>query len=144
MHISCRHKINEVAGPVGARDLLQCIDVFAGTAKIFNAFSESVFPSAKYDVLFDPEAQDINTDAGVVLLLVWLRRLAPGSSITHWGTLCKTWIWLSRNSTGRGEHAVLGNEQFEKVRTNEVIFIHLEPPRSSLERLSGISFFERF
>ena len=65
-------------------------------------------PAVGYDIDHSP-LQDFLTTAGLVTAVQWCRRLVSGGG-THWATVCSTWVWMSRRSTGRNKERVLGSD----------------------------------
>ena len=95
-------------GPYCDATHLRCIEVFAGIGNICKTFLEAGVPAAAFDILHHQRLQNILLSEGFVTLLQWCRRLKPSESFTHWGILCKSWVFMSRNSTGRRFHNVAG------------------------------------
>ena len=89
-------------------NFLLFIDVMCGIGMIFKVCSEAGIPGAKYDWNHDNVLQNILTPEGLLTLLQWSRLLVPGEGATHWGTLCSTWVFMSRSTTWRHANNILG------------------------------------
>ena len=94
----------------GGGTSLRCLDVFSGVGHIKRTFVQRGLPSIAYDRAHDATNEDILTSEGFCTLLQYCRQCIPGQSITHWGLLCSTWIYMSRNSTGRRLYNVEGKK----------------------------------
>ena len=100
-----------------------------------------------FDKDYDDEGMDLLTDMGFVTAFVWALRLQR-FGLTPWGTLCSSWVWVSRSTTKRTGDNVLGDESvpcvqqgnimvsrmcliWHIVKMRECVYI-LEQPQSSL------------
>ena len=85
--------------PVGDTSPIDVIDFFAGGASVQKAFTTMQYRAVAYDIVNDATYQDLLSDEGWLTALSWANRLSEGG-LTHWGTVCSTWVWISRSSTG--------------------------------------------
>ena len=89
-----------------ARDL-DFIEWFAGIGNIHAAMELAGYASVKCDIDFDREAHDVICKEGMLHSCQLVRRLRRGGLETL-GTVCSSWVFMSRSSTGRYEFAPLG------------------------------------
>ena len=83
--------------------LLDTVEFFAGEAQVTKNWAASGLRSLAYDVKEDKKYQNLNGDWGFIAALQALRRLRPGRGCTWMGTVCSTWVFMSRASTMRTE-----------------------------------------
>jgi hypothetical protein len=57
----------------------------------------------------DAFCHDIMSDGGYAFALSLILRMTPGG-LVWFGIVCSTWVWMCRNSTGRGELWWHGNQ----------------------------------
>ena len=98
---------------------ISCIEFFAGVGNVAGAFQKEDLMSLAYDRFHDAsgrpdDAQDLCSDRGFMTALTWLWSLKLGH-LAWLGTVCSTWVLMSRGSTGRSPSAPLGNTLFESV-----------------------------
>jgi len=94
---------------------IDCIDFFAGAARIKKSFRSLGFQAISYEKTDDPSHQDLLSFEGFITALIFVMRLKP-SGITHWGTVCSTWVWVSRGATKRSAATPLGDQGMQCVR----------------------------
>jgi hypothetical protein len=80
---------------------LDFIEYFSGQQAVTNACLASGLNSAAFDVANDKFRQDMNGIWGFVHALQLLRQLHPAVGLVWLGTVCNTWVFMSRNSTMR-------------------------------------------
>ena len=97
-------------GECKASERLTCLDGFAGVARIFQAFASHGYDAAKYDIKFDSIRHDILSPIGFLTILQWCRCLEPGASISHWGIVCSSWVFMSRSRTRRTLYNIDGTK----------------------------------
>ena len=89
-----------------SRDV-QCVEYFSGVGQIAKAFREAGHNSRTFDIIDCGDLQNLNTPAGLATALAYALSLAE-RGLAHWATVCSTWIFLSRGSTGRRSGRVWG------------------------------------
>ena len=109
----------------GTETDLGCLDAFAGAANIWRVFSGRGVSSAAYDCINDADLQNILSPAGFLNLVQWSRRLTPHKAIAHFGVLCSTWVFMSRNATRRRIYNIDGRsstgEMSQKVQEGNMM-----------------------
>lgn len=95
---------------------LDTMDFFSGKAQVTRHFRKRGLRSLEYDVVNNPKYQDLNGTWGFIHALQGLRRLTPHTAIVWLGTVCSTWIFMSRNSTMRTHLNPQGDTQRRCVR----------------------------
>ena len=83
---------------------LDCVEYYSGAGVIAQSFVEQGLLSRTFDVLDKPTQEDATTPEGFLnsmFLSMSLKSLDAGGSLGHWGTVCSTWVFMSRSSTGR-------------------------------------------
>ena len=83
------------------------LEAFCGVATIATEFIQAGFPFHGADILLDPDNHDLTTPAGFVYLLFMVLSF-EADAILWFATVCSSWIWLSRSSTGRNKRMPLG------------------------------------
>ena len=81
------------------RDLL-CVEYFAGVSSVYRGAVARGFPSAKCDIIFEPHLHDIMSVSGFIYAIQLARRQCAGA-LSHFATVCSTWVWICRASTKR-------------------------------------------
>jgi len=71
--------------------------------------------AGRYEVKKDPRLMNFMTDEGFWNAIALARRVRPRDGIQTFATVCSTWVWISRSSTGRSLRNVLGNVRSEVV-----------------------------
>ena len=89
--------------------VLDCIEFFSGQGQCTSAFLARGLRAIPYDVLNCPRYQDFNGNWGFVCALQHMRQLTPLHGLVWLGTVCSTWIFMSRNSTMRTESNARGD-----------------------------------
>lgn len=95
------------------------MEFFSGVGSVHRAFAQRGFCAAGFDIINvpdHPEFQSITTDCGFMSALQLIRRLRTARGLSHWATVCSSWIWMSRSSTKRSIENPLGNLASEPVR----------------------------
>ena len=85
-------------GPSCSRNF-KCVEYFSGVGNVARAFDSRNLRSRTYDVIDDPR-EDLNTPEGLLMALFLACCLMPGG-LAHWATVCSSWVFMSRSSTGR-------------------------------------------
>ena len=87
---------------------LMLFEVFCGVAAITRAFQNGGFLSTGYDILADPHHNNLNSSSGFVYALVMALRLDEADGLMWLATVCSSWVWMARGSTGRTMDLPLG------------------------------------
>ena len=80
---------------------LDAVEFFSGQAAVTSGMLERGLRAMPYDILNDHVYQDICSSWGFVAALQALRMMVPCQALAWLGTVCSTWIFMSRNSTMR-------------------------------------------
>lgn len=92
-----------------------CVEFFAGYGAVNRRVEEHFnMPTLGYDVLYGCE-QDFNGSLGFITALQWFR-LIVCFGWSWYGTVCSTWVFMSRSSVGRSKTDWRGNTTFACVR----------------------------
>ena len=94
-----------MVGPISHE--VHCVEYFSGVGQIAKAFREAGHNSRTFDIIDLGDLQNLNTPQGLATALVCALSLVP-RGLAHWATVCSTWIFLSRGSTGRRSGRVWG------------------------------------
>ena len=86
---------------------LSAVEFFCGVANIHREFSAAGFPSIGIDVLFDRIHHDLCSPQGFIYCL-WVVMTMEPDALAWFATVCSTWVWISRSSTGRNIDRPLG------------------------------------
>ena len=95
------------------------VEFFSGVATIASAFNSCVelttrgLTAKTYDIIDDATHQNLNTPAGLLTALWFASRICRGG-LSHWATVCSTWIFMSRSSTGRSSQNIWGRLSSER------------------------------
>jgi hypothetical protein len=95
------------------------IEYFSGVSAIQRALSNAGFFACGYDIIHGP-MEDLLTVGGFVAAVQWARRLKP-QGLTHWACVCSTWVWISRDSTGRSAENPLGCDSLSNEEANAMV-----------------------
>ena len=95
---------------------LDCVDFFSGEQACTNAFAAAGLRAIGYDVLNDAVFQDLCGVLGMISALQHVRMLVPGYGLVWLGTVCSTWVFVSRNSTMRTDGNARGDISRRCVR----------------------------
>ena len=90
---------------VSFRDIkdLDCVEFFAGVQAITTAARDIGMASCAFDIDLRPIWNDLCGPEGFLTAMQWCRRTKISTGCTWWATVCSTWIWMCRASTGRRE-----------------------------------------
>ena len=86
---------------------VQCIEYYAGVGRVAKAFATAGLQSLTYAVNDDPLCQDFLSPQGMITATTYAMRLVRGG-LAHWGTVCSSWVWISRSTTGRSAENIQG------------------------------------
>ena len=93
---------------------LDGIEYFAGASTIQSQMLAHGYCCLAYDICNDHKHQDILSPSGFLTALSWALSLRE-LSMTHWATVCSSWVWLSRSQSMRSELHPLGDESYDWV-----------------------------
>ena len=129
---------------------LSCIDYYMGLGRIRATFQRNGHEAVGFEASDSPKFQNACTLEGLVTMILFAMRLIP-QGLSHWGTVCSTWVVLSRNSTMRTLTGTRGDTTSFAVRNGNrqvarmtlcLILLHcrnccwiLEQPGSSIMHL---------
>jgi len=100
---------------------IDAIDFFAGVANVKKGLTMLRYRACAYDIINDEIYQNLLTDEGWLTAFAWVARLKD-TGFTHWGTVCSTWVWISRHSTGRSKQRPMGDPSSEStVKANIMV-----------------------
>ena len=93
--------------PVSDAKDVEFIEFFAGVGVICKSIKDKGMHALGYDIAYEPVLQDCLKPEGFLTMVQWVRRLHPRGAC-HLATVCSTWVWMCRSSTGRSEEQPLG------------------------------------
>ena len=90
-------------------------EYFSGAAQVTKNLALRGLAAVSFDV-FDEIYQNINGVIGFICALQILRRVRPASGLVWLGTVCSSWIFLSRDSTMQSHQDARGDRNRRCVR----------------------------
>ena len=99
----------------GLQSPVNAVEGFSGVGRIDTAFKEMGYAAHGFDIDHHRCFESINSDEGFCTLIYWILCLSP-LGLAHFATVCSTWVWVSRSSTGRSAVKLEGFDT-EAVRT---------------------------
>ena len=84
----------------GLQSPVNAVEGFSGVGRIDTAFKEMGYAAHGFDIDHHRCFESINSDEGFCTLIYWILCLSP-LGLAHFATVCSTWVWVSRSSTGR-------------------------------------------
>ena len=106
----------ESTTPLADQTRHACCEMFSGIGAVATAFRTSGYPAEEYDVLRHNKFENILTTEGFLTALNRVR-CCRDLGLTHWATVCSTWVYLSRSSTGRSSSNPGGDTSVRCVRS---------------------------
>lgn len=101
---------------INSHESIDAIEFYAGRRTIQRAFVvHEGMRAAAFDKSYADEAQSFTTDIGFLHSVVLALRLRA-RGLSFWATVCSTWVFMSRSSTGRDETCPLGSARFQCVQ----------------------------
>ena len=86
------------------------VEFYSGAATIYNAYERVGLRAAKvHNKYTDDPTYDFTTPEGLVCLIFYVMCLHMRGLNFH-AVVCSTWVWMSRNSTGRTHSRPKGND----------------------------------
>ena len=95
---------------------LDAVDFFSGKGQVTRNFKKRGLRAKSFDILDNAKYEDMNGIWGFCTALQYCRRLCPTTGILWLGTVCSTWIFLSRDSTMRTDTDARGDVSRRCVR----------------------------
>ena len=101
---------------IPTHESVDAVEFYAGRRTIQRAFVvHGDMQALAFDKSYDDEAQDFCKDIGFLhSIMLALRIRARG--LSFWATVCSTWVFMSRSSTGRDVTCPLGSSRFTCVQ----------------------------
>ena len=93
---------------------VDCVDFYMGRGHIKECFDVD-FRALGYEIADDCVMQNALTLQGLITMILYGMRLCS-CGLSHWGTVCSSWVFLSRSSTGRTTDNVRGRTSCLSVR----------------------------
>ena len=84
------------------------VDFYAGVGRLTTSFRSAGYRALRFEVKDGGRDQDALTAHGMLTQIVYALRCIDGKAMTHWGTVCSSWVWICRSSSGRSDYAPLG------------------------------------
>jgi hypothetical protein len=98
---------------------LSSVEIFSGVQSITRGFRTLGYTSEAFDKILDP-AMDVNTLFGFSMVCKLVLRLRPSGFL--WAAPpCSSWVFLSKNSTGRRKCTPLGFQENFRVSWNNTL-----------------------
>ena len=92
------------------------LDMYMGRGHIKDEAERRGFQALGFEVLDDAVLQNAMTLQGMITMLLYCMRLGS-TGVSHWGTVCSSWVFLSRSSTGRTKSNIRGYNSCLAART---------------------------
>ena len=105
------------------------VDYYMGRGHLKEQFQARSFPSLGYEIKSDPVMENALTPEGLLTMVVYALRLRDGlrtargiieRALSHWGTVCSSWIFVCKGGTGRTDLCPHGNESVKGVWAGNV------------------------
>ena len=130
-----------------------CVEFYAGVGNVARAFTKEGLEAKTYDIVQDANFMNMSSAYAFLTAIAYCMMLRK-YSLSHWASVCSTWIWISRSSTKRGDSTPWGtadscsgvataNEQvvrmamlFMLCRVRQVYWMLEQPMSSSMDKLS--------
>ena len=109
---------------------LSCVDYYMGMGRIKRTFEEQGLSAQGYEVHDSPTYQNACTLEGFIKMILFAIRLFE-EALGHWGTVCSSWVVLSRNSTLRTPGFIRGDSTSSSLWDGNTIGAVWLPPSSS-------------
>ena len=93
--------------PCGEQLESQCTELFSGAGMVYGAWMEHDKPATKFDIERHQTFENMLSPEGYVSAIKLIMGVSPGG-LAHFATVCSTWVYLSRSSTGRSHSRPLG------------------------------------
>ena len=94
---------------------LVLVEWFSGVESPTRAFESYGFTALGFDIDKSKVFMDIINWTGFIQAVRLGRRIVPYKGLQHFATVCSTWVWMSRSSTRRRDHNILGDRTSRPV-----------------------------
>ena len=98
---------------------LDCVDFFAGVGRVTQECKDLGLKAVSYE-RDNSTWEDFLSPIGLVVAMILVMRLKQGG-LSHWGTVCSSWIWISRNTMGRSTYNPLGFNSVPSCRQGNIM-----------------------
>ena len=95
---------------------IDAVEYFSGKAQVTRNLALRGLVAVSFDILDDEVYQNINGILGWINALQILRRVKSATGLAWLGTVCSTWVFLSRDSTMRSQQDARGDRNRRCVR----------------------------
>ena len=111
----------ETAEPLADSQRTECAEMYSGVASIAGAFEVHGYTSARYDEKRHELFENILSAEGFLTALKTTRNVRQ-FGLSSWATVCSSWVYLCRASTGRNAAFPEGDERLRIVsRANRMV-----------------------
>ena len=101
---------------------IRLLDYYAGQGLILEEALKCGLAGLSFEINNDSIMQDALKPEGLITQMVYALRMEDHfQSLAHWGTVCSSWIWLSRSSTGRAIWQPLGDCWSDSARAGNIM-----------------------
>jgi hypothetical protein len=83
-------------------------ELYSGVEYVADAWDQAGLTASVFDVIRHPVFEDINSPEGMLTALRLIRNIREGG-VAHLATVCSTWVYLCRATTGRSVTNPLGD-----------------------------------
>ena len=98
---------------------ITCIEYYSGVGNIARAFNEAGERALTFEREDNCELQDFLLPQGMLTATVYALMLEEGG-LAHWGTVCSSWVWIARHTTGRDIN-IKGNLDRKPVQEGNIM-----------------------
>ena len=102
------------------RPYLNAVDYYAGQGLVAERFQRFGMHSRKIEVDLDQINHDAIGSEGFVHMVILAMALLP-YGLAHFGTVCSSWVFMCRDSSGRSHEYPLGYQQLPWVRAGNIM-----------------------
>ena len=101
---------------------IRLLDYYAGQGLILEEALKRGVAGLSFEINDNKIMEDALTPQGQITQFVFALRLQEHyQSLAHWGTVCSSWIWMSRSSTGRAIVQPLGDRWSDSARAGNIM-----------------------
>ena len=122
LQVLCAHHIEE-----GWQDqFIQLVDWFCGLGEIEKAGIRRDLICKGFEIFRDTELMNILLDAGFFTALTFAKQMLP-LALSHWGTVCSSWIWAVRGITKRSLYRPMGDPSVSQTHFGNQMVMAVNP-----------------
>ena len=88
----------------------QCVEFYAGVGNVARAFKNVGLEAKTFDIVQDANFMNMTSAYGFLTAIAYCMMLMP-YSLSHWASVCSTWIWISKSSTKRSDDCPWGTAE---------------------------------